>query len=400
MRLIELGVVTAGVVAVAIALHGVDLLIVVVAIIVMVMLHEFGHFATAKLSGMKVTEYFLGFGPRLWSVRFGETEYGVKAIPAGGYVKIVGMNNLDKVDSADEGRAYRSKPFHSRVIVAAAGSAMHVVMAFVLLWVLVAFMGVPSGRGAQISALARSARGVDPAAVAGLRAGDVIVSVDGRRIGSVNAVVAAVTKRAGRRTSIVVKRDGRERTFEVTPETVKVGGENVGRIGIELGSVIERSGPFSGLGIAGIDLGRVIALSGAALGSLFSLHGITGYVQDLTSTRAANSAARSGNRPESIYGAVVTASQAAKAGIGDLLVVLVSLNIFVGMINLVPMLPLDGGHVVIACYERLRSRRGRPYRADVQKLLPATYFVLLLLGGIFLSSLYLDLAHPVVNPFR
>src|SRR2546421_10982618 len=84
---------------------------VVIAIVVMIMLHELGHFATAKWAGMKVTEYFLGFGPRLWSIRRGETEYGVKAIPAGGYVKIIGMTNLEEVDPADEPRTYRQKPF-------------------------------------------------------------------------------------------------------------------------------------------------------------------------------------------------------------------------------------------------------------------------------------------------
>ena len=101
-----------------------DLLLVLAVIIVMVMVHEFGHFATAKWSHMKVTQYFVGFGPPLWSIRRGETEYGVKPILAGGYVKIPGMTNLEEVDPADEGRVYRDKPFHSRLAVAVAGSAV------------------------------------------------------------------------------------------------------------------------------------------------------------------------------------------------------------------------------------------------------------------------------------
>src|SRR2546421_6858939 len=116
---------------------------VVIAIVVMIMLHELGHFATAKWAGMKVTEYFLGFGPRLWSIRRGETEYGVKAIPAGGYVKIVGMTNLEEVDPADEPRAYRQKSFPRRLSVAVAGSPMHFIIAFVLLWGLFSFVGNP-----------------------------------------------------------------------------------------------------------------------------------------------------------------------------------------------------------------------------------------------------------------
>ena len=117
--------------------------LVVIALIVMIMLHELGHFLTAKWSGMKVTEFFLGFGPRLWSVRKGETEYGVKAIPAGGYVRIIGMSNLEEVDPADEPRTYRQQPFPRRLSVAVAGSTMHFIIAFVLLFVLLTGGGRP-----------------------------------------------------------------------------------------------------------------------------------------------------------------------------------------------------------------------------------------------------------------
>src|SRR5271166_926940 len=113
-------VVVAGV-ALAVALGAVPVLVVVLALVAMVMLHELAHFATAKWSGMKVTEYFLGFGPRLWSIRRGETEYGVKAIPAGGYVRIVGMTMLEDVDPADEARSYRQATFPRRFLVAVAG---------------------------------------------------------------------------------------------------------------------------------------------------------------------------------------------------------------------------------------------------------------------------------------
>ena len=105
------------------------------------MLHELGHFVTAKRAGMKVTEYFVGFGPRLWSVRRGETEYGVKAIPAGGYVRITGFTSVEEVDPEDEHRAYRQQPFHQRIIVASAGSAMHFLIAFVLAVILVVSFG-------------------------------------------------------------------------------------------------------------------------------------------------------------------------------------------------------------------------------------------------------------------
>ena len=150
---LELVLALVAIVAVAVATGYVDLLIVVASIIVIVMLHELGHFLVAKRSGMKVTEYFIGFGPRLWSFRRGETEYGVKALPLGGYVKIPGMTNLEEVDPADEGRLYRDKPFHSRLAVAVAGSAVHFLLALVLLFVLFTFVGVPNSSQVQIEGL-------------------------------------------------------------------------------------------------------------------------------------------------------------------------------------------------------------------------------------------------------
>ena len=140
-ELARLVAVVAAVVLACVVTHTTAVLIVVVALVAMIMLHELGHFATAKWSHMKVTEYFLGFGPRLWSFRRGETEYGIKAIPAGGYVKILGMTNAEEVDPADEARTYRRQPFHNRLLVAVAGSAMHGVMAFLLLWGMFTFIG-------------------------------------------------------------------------------------------------------------------------------------------------------------------------------------------------------------------------------------------------------------------
>ena len=163
--------VVALIVALAVVAHQTALLIVVSAIILMVMLHELGHFLTAKWSHMKVTEYFLGFGPRLWSVRRGETEYGIKAIPAGGYVKIVGMSSLEEVDPADEARTYRQQPFHNRLMVAVAGSFMHFLTALLMLWGLLVFIGTPLADAVRVVGLAPLAHGVDPARAAGLRAG-------------------------------------------------------------------------------------------------------------------------------------------------------------------------------------------------------------------------------------
>ena len=118
------------------------ILIFVLAMLFSIMLHEAGHFATAKKFGMKVTQFFVGFGQTLWSRRKGETEYGVKAIPAGGFVKIVGMTDMEDVDPADEPRSFRNQPGWQRLIVLAAGSFMHFVLAFVLLFALAIGIGL------------------------------------------------------------------------------------------------------------------------------------------------------------------------------------------------------------------------------------------------------------------
>src|SRR5580704_17926075 len=134
------------------------------------MLHETGHFVTAKRFGMKVTQYFFGFGPTLWSGKRGETEYGFKAIPAGGFVKIIGMTSLDEVDPEDEARSFRQAPGWQRLIVLAAGSFMHFVIAAVLRFGLALTIGVES----QGCTTAQS-----PAQQAGLKAGDQVTSFDG-----------------------------------------------------------------------------------------------------------------------------------------------------------------------------------------------------------------------------
>ena len=126
----------------------------IVALLGSIMLHEAGHFATAKMFGMKATQFFVGFGRTIWSRRKGETEYGVKAIPAGGFVKIVGMTDLENVDPADEQRAFRKKPGWQRIIVLAAGSFMHFVLAFVLLFIVAAGIGLETGSaGTKVGAV-------------------------------------------------------------------------------------------------------------------------------------------------------------------------------------------------------------------------------------------------------
>ena len=181
-----------------------DLFLVILAVVVMIMVHEAGHFVTAKWSRMKVTEFFVGFGPRLWSIRRGETDYGVKGIPAGGYVKIPGMTNLEEIDPADEARTYRQKPFHNRIIVASAGSFMHFVMAFVLAWAALVFIGGQSklqGRDRELRSVRRPTP--QPGPTGRVEVGDVIVGVNGH---SFPIPTSLVTPSSGRWTCRCVSR--------------------------------------------------------------------------------------------------------------------------------------------------------------------------------------------------
>ncbi len=409
--LVQLVAGVAAAVVLAVATGHVDLLVVVVSLVVMVMVHELGHLLAAKHGRMKVTEYFLGFGPRLWSFRRGETEYGVKALPLGGYVKIPGMTNLEEVDPADEPRTYRQQPFHARLLVAVAGSAMHFLMAFVLLWSLFAFVGTPSATQVAIEGTATVGGRPGPAAKAGLRAGDVVVSVDGARVGGdASVLTTAIHDHAGKPVRLVVERDGVRRTVTVVPANGRTASEAgvalpsgtapFGVIGVSLGAPLERVSPVPALGRTVTGIGRLTASSVTGVVSLFSPNAIGQRFQQVTSAKAAAQASANGTRVESIVGAVNTAAQAFHAGVGNLLAFLVAINLFIGVFNLFPMLPLDGGHVAIAVYERLRSLgRRRPYHADVAKLMPLTWVMLAFLGVLFATSLVNDLLHPLPNPF-
>lgn len=390
-----------------------DLFLVILAVVVMVMVHEAGHFATAKWSRMKVTEFFVGFGPRLWSIRRGETDYGVKGIPAGGYVKIPGMTNLEEIDPADEARTYRQQPFHKRIIVASAGSFMHFVMAFLLAWAVLVFVGAQSNSRVQIEGLTPFAgQHLNPAQRAGLKVGDVIVGVNGHAFTNPTQVRDAIKRSVNRPLRLEVQRDGTTRTLTVMPEDrrhvfaggqrlAKLSGQPSGVIGVVFGGVNVPENPFGALGGAGVVVGQTTSLAFTGLGQVFSPHGIANYVHEVANPTAASQAQHANTpRPESIIGAVRTAVQGAQAGAGFLLEVLIALNIFIGIANMLPMLPLDGGHVAIAVYERIRTRRGRPYyQADAAKLVPVAYGFIVLLILLVSSAAYLDITHPVANPF-
>jgi len=378
------------------------------AIAAVVMVHEAAHFVAAKWSGMKATEFFFGFGPRLWSIRKGETEYGIKAIPFGGYVKIIGMSNLERnIAPEDEPRTYRQASYPKRMLVALAGVATHFVMAFVLLLVLLTAVGVPNYErpSLTIGNLSRLDTGASPAVEAGFKVGDRIVSVDGQTVSQWADVPPIIRVSPNRPVDFVVMRDGAPLTLTATPIALEgEGGTTRGFIGVGPKPTIETMGPVAASGRAVDDIWHLSTGSLKALGSFFSPSSLRDYAGQLTNANNKDAAAAGGGdeRFVSVVGVARIAGQAAESGIFNVVYLLVLLNIFIGIFNLVPLLPLDGGHVAIGTYERLRSRlkEGKRYHADVGKMMPVAVAVIVILVLIGVTSVYLDIVRPVANPFQ
>ncbi len=455
--------------------------IVVVAVIFMIFMHELGHYLTARLTGMKVTEFFIGFGPRLWSFRRGETEYGVKAIPAGAYVRIIGMNNLDEVEPGDEDRAYRVKSFPRRLLVVSAGSAMHFLMAIILIFILLVAYGerTDDGRWSVAAVSDNSAAGE-----LGIEAGDEILSVDGVQVDDFIQFGELVSARGGEEIEVTYIHDGETITdttvlgARLTQEgadaftglilrdrIIQVAGHDVfswddvvaavdGRFGEELAIVVDPPqgtelivideavvhelpeasvattgffgvgqeryrtdvGVFDAAGRSVTEFGSFSKLAVTNLWDFFAGGGVGNFVSDTftdntesafeeVQTDVAVDREIAGRRLDarnpdedrvlSIYGAIQAGTLLADESFEGLLFFLAGLNIFVGLFNLLPLPPLDGGHVMVASYERIRSFGGRRHEVDYAKLIPLTYVVFFVLVAFGLVALFRDIVDPI-----
>lgn len=365
----------------------------VIGIIVSVFLHETGHYVTARLTGMKATQFFLGFGPRLWSFRKGETEYGVRALPLGAYVRIIGMNNMDEVPPGDEARTYRQQTFPRRLLVISAGSLMHMLLAIVLLFSVYAIRGeLVEQPGAEVTSVQ-----VDgPASAAGIVAGDVVLSIDGDAVDGPEQLGQAVRGREpGQVVPVVVRRDGAELTIDATlGENTIAGDPNNGRALLGVGSSGYAEWEERSIGEAAVnsvtDLFPVAWESTKGVVKVLNpiniVNHLTGETDDVTT------------RPTTVVGITrVSGAVGETEGFIGLLLILAALNVFIGVFNMFPLLPLDGGHAAIAVYERFRERGGRyrRYFTDVSKLMPFAMGVIVVLLFLFMSGLYLDIARPL-----
>src|ERR1700722_16636405 len=196
--------------------------LVIFLIIAMVMGHEFGHFITAKRAGLLVTDFFVGFGPVIWSTQIGETRYGVRALLLGGYVKVPGMTWGTPVDPEIEPRTYREASYPKKVLFASAGSIMHGIMALLLAWAALTFIGVPSASHVGVTAFTPwQGHKENAAQIAGLKGGDQIVAIDGTTIKNSTQLANLVHDSTGKRLTLLVERIGHELTLHATPVSGK-----------------------------------------------------------------------------------------------------------------------------------------------------------------------------------
>jgi membrane-associated protease RseP (regulator of RpoE activity) len=366
----------------------------IVALIVVVMVHEAGHFFSAKLFGIKIEEFFVGFGPRLLSFRRGETEYGLKAIPAGGYVRIAGMNPFQEPTPEEYPRTFGAKPVWQRAIVIAAGPVTHVVMAVLFLMFFFIAIGAPNEHRPMVESIEPTLnRQVSPAVEAGLRPGDEIVAVDGIPVHSVDALIQFTRKRAGQPVKVTIRRSGRTNTVTATPVLASVPGlrQPVGRLGVSLGAVRERTDPLTAIGRSVIITGQSTKDVVLRLGDVFGPSALRRVGQLLV-----GSGGRTPSDAIGVVGATRVAGAAVKAGAWDFFIgLLIGFNIFVAILNLAPLPPLDGGHLAILAYEKLRRRK-----PDIRRLVPLTALVTSFIVMFALAITYLDIVNPIPTPFR
>ncbi|CAM3743770.1 M50 family metallopeptidase [Smaragdicoccus niigatensis] len=392
-------------------------------IAISIALHECGHMWAAQATGMRVRRYFVGFGPKIFSFRRGHTEYGLKAIPLGGFCDIAGMTALDELTPEEEPQAMYKQATWKRMLVMFAGIGMNIVLGFVLVVILAVGWGLPDLRAntwvevGELTCVApfqnddgslASCTGAGPAELAGMKAGDRIIAVNGEETKTTEDVVAE-TRGVEGVANFTVRRGDQEMMIPVHVEQVPRKFKNgrtgnftvrtVGAVGIKL------EGKNDAHPIEKYSLLPAIPASVGFTGDLFVKTGealleMPSKVSSLWD--AVTGGERRSDTPISVLGASEIGGQAAEQGLWQMFIgLLASLNFFLAVFNLLPLLPLDGGHIAVVGYEKardwFRARRGLapggPF--DYLKLLPVTYAVIVLGGAYMLLTLAADILNPI-----
>lgn len=427
--------------------------IILLGLAVSIALHEVGHLVPAKLFGVKVTQYMIGFGKTLFSFRRGETEYGVKAIPLGGYIRMIGMfppgkdggagrnsttgfmqtmvqdarvASAETVKVGEENRAFYRLPVWKRIVVMFGGPFMNLLIGVVLFGVILMGFGAPQNSTtiATVSQCVLPATSsqqtctpsdpLGPAAAAGLKPGDSIVSIDGKQIETWAQSTAIIRDSADRPLTMVIRRDGADRTVVLTPST-----NTVAETGADGRVVKDAAGTTQTLTVGFVGIGPVRELVPQPATAVLPAVGaqtaaVAGVIVNLPQRMVAvwnaafGSAERDPNGPISVVGIGRAAGElTALDGVPvvdkvyTMLAMLASLNIALFVFNLIPLLPLDGGHIAGALWEGLRRTwaklfgRRDPGPVDMAKLMPLTFVVAIVIGGMSVLLMYADIVKPV-----
>jgi regulator of sigma E protease len=304
---------------------------------VLIVIHELGHFLVAKKSGVGVITYSIGFGPKLWKKKIGETEYAVSAFPLGGYVKMVGEDPGEEVEAVDVAKSFSHQPLGKRALIVAAGPGFNLLLAvFLFAWIFT-FFGVP-----VLTTKVGSVEPDSPAAQAGLTKGDEIVAIDGHKVSKWEDLSERIRGSAGKTLTLRIRRGQTEVEAAITPkqrEGRNIFGEktDIWAIGIASELEVQKSPPWQALGQAVYKTGEYSVLTLAALGKM-----ITGDVS-----------------PRNLGGPLMIAQMAgqqAREGIENYLFFLALLSVNLGVLNLLPIPVLDGGHLLFFLIEWMIGR--------------------------------------------
>ena len=381
----------------------------VLALMLAIFLHEGGHFTTAKLFGMKVERFFLGFGPTIWSFRRGETEYGIKAFPLGGFCKIAGMspyendgNFLEEDRSANPAatptppeRQFRNKPAWQRSIVLAAGSITHFIVAILLIWMVLVAIGIGTG---QVTTTIDNTVALDggqrsPAQIAGLRSGDQIVAVAGTPVSTFEQLRAVLQSKGDQPITIEYVRDGERRSTTVTP----VNQNGRGFLGFQPSEETRRIGVLAAIPESMKLFWDTTVATVKGLGGF-----VTGLADRISAPEPAPAGSGSGGGgvrdggPIGIVGITRLAGQAvANNQWAIFIAILIQLNIVVGVFNLLPLPPMDGGYLAFVLWQVVTRRE-----VDLRKVVPVAALIVGLLVMLTVGLVWLDITNPVPYPFR
>jgi membrane-associated protease RseP (regulator of RpoE activity) len=402
------------------------ILLFVLALMLAIFLHEGGHFVTAKLFDMKVERFFLGFGPTIWSFRRGETEYGIKALPLGGFCKIAGMspyendgNFLEEDRSskrrraaaqeeqeppdqaaaapapppAEPARQFRNKPAWQRAIVLAAGSFTHFLVAALLIWLVLVGIGIERATTTIDQTVATTSSGqAAPARAAGLQPGDRIVAVDGQPVGTFDQLRAVLADKGGRRITVTYVRDGQQRSTSL----VAASQDGRGFLGFQPAVETARQGVLEAVPESGRLFWDTTTATVKGLGGFLS-----GLADRFNTPQQAPDAGGGGGGggeggPIGIVGITRLAGQAVANNQWAIFVaILIQLNIVVGIFNLLPLPPMDGGYLAFVGWQVLTRRE-----VDLRKVVPVAALIVGLLVMLTVSLVWLDVTNPIPDPFR